>query len=217
MIWNRRGNWVINKKEITIPLTFQSQIIAQVSNVSNIKPNWFWAGHFIQCLIIPPIGLVRIEDKFSVSLRDSSLFVPQIFEPNYQLKFYKADWINSLRLTIFEDSMPLNFSPEPPVINVPSAFASQTLSTTIPLATASTPFLAANANRKKLVISNNSNQDLYIDLDATAAVADHTIKIPKVTPGGFIASYELDQYTGVVSGIWAAAGTGAALVKELVA
>jgi hypothetical protein len=76
--------------------------------------------------------------------------------------------------------------------------------------------LAANANRKKLIIANNSNQDLYIDFDATASVADHSIKIPKVTNSGFIATYELEQYTGVVSGIWAAAGTGAALVREMV-
>jgi hypothetical protein len=66
------------------------------------------------------------------------------------------------------------------------------------------------------VIANNSNQDLYIDLDATASVADHAIKIPKVTANGFIATYELENYTGVVSGIWAATGTGAALVREMI-
>jgi hypothetical protein len=217
MAWLKKGTWLINKKEFNIPVVLKSQIITQVSTVSVIKPTWFWAGHLIQCLTISPIGLVRLEDQINVSIRDSSLFRPQIFEPNYQLKFYKADWIDSLKLTLFEDSMPLNFSPEPPVIDVPSQFASQTLSTTIPITATSTAFLAARVNRKKLIISNNSNQDLFVDFDATASIADHTIKIPKVTPGGFIATYELDQYTGVVSGIWAAAGTGAALVKELVA
>jgi hypothetical protein len=67
-----------------------------------------------------------------------------------------------------------------------------------------------------LVVANNTNQDLYIDFDATASIADHTIKIPKVSSSGFIASYELENYTGVVSGIWTGAGTGAALIREMV-
>ncbi|MBW4534150.1 MAG: hypothetical protein KME09_09445 [Pleurocapsa minor HA4230-MV1] len=113
--------------------------------------------------------------------------------------------------------MPINFEPAPPVVNVPNPFASAALGGTAPISTTSVAFLAANANRKKMIIANNSNQDLYIDLDATASVADHAIKIPKVSNSGFIASYELEHYTGVVSGIWAAAGSGAALIREMVA
>jgi hypothetical protein len=66
------------------------------------------------------------------------------------------------------------------------------------------------------MIENNSNQDLYIDFDATASVADHAQKLTKVSAGGSITSWSDDHYTGVVSGIWAAAGTGAALIREFV-
>ncbi|NJO97150.1 MAG: hypothetical protein HC764_14930 [Pleurocapsa sp. CRU_1_2] len=84
------------------------------------------------------------------------------------------------------------------------------------MGTASVSFLPANASRKKLILSNNTNQDLYIDFDATASVADHAIKIPKKSASGFIATYELEDYTGAVSGIWQAAGTGAALIREMI-
>jgi hypothetical protein len=109
--------------------------------------------------------------------------------------------------------MPLSFEP---VVNIPSTTASTAASFTIPISATSVSLRAANSNRKKLVIANNTNQDLYIDLDATVSIADHCIKIPKVTTSGFIATYELDNYTGVVSGIWAATGTGAALIREMV-
>lgn len=112
--------------------------------------------------------------------------------------------------------MPLNYTPDAAIVNIPSQFASTTVSTTIPLVTNSASLLSANPNRKKLIIANNSNQDMYIDFDATATIADHAIKIPKVTASGQIASYELEHYTGVVSGIWQAAGTGAALIREMV-
>jgi hypothetical protein len=109
--------------------------------------------------------------------------------------------------------MPLNFEPQ---INVPNTFASVANSTTVPISAASVSFLPVNVNRKKLIIANNTNQDLYLDFDATSSIADHTIKIPKITAGGFIATYEIENYTGVVSGIWAANGTGAALIREMV-
>jgi hypothetical protein len=149
-------------------------------------------------------------------LKTPSLFVPTIFKPSYSLKFFKVDWMPSLTLTIYEDSMPINFEPAAPVVNVPNTFASASASVTVPISATSVSFLAANANRKKLIVANNTNQDLYIDLDATASVADHCVKIPKISASGFIASYELEHYTGVVSGIWAAAGTGAALIREMV-
>jgi hypothetical protein len=214
MTWNRRGIWAISKKETTIPLVFKSQIIAQISNLSNTKPSWFWAGHLIQCLTIPTIGLVRIEQKIDVSIKDSSLFIPEIFEPNYQLKFYKADWIDSLRLTIYEDSMPLNVTPDSIVF--PNTVASSSTGTTVPVTATSVVLLAVNTSRKKYMIENNSNQDLYIDFAATTSVANHAQKIVKISAGGNITSYEDDGYTGVISGIWAAAGTGAALIREFV-
>jgi hypothetical protein len=166
-----------------------------------------------QYLNIPLVGLTRINQKINIAIEESILFVPNIFKPNYQLKFIKAEWIGALTLTIYEDSMPLNFEPN---VSLTGLNASSATSTTVPISATSVSFLAANANRKKLIIANNANRDLYVDFDATTSVADHCIKIPKVTTGGFIATYELEGYTGVVSGIWSAAGTGAALIREMV-
>jgi hypothetical protein len=213
MTWSQIDSWEITELETLLPVSFTSRLIIKVSNIAGIRSTWKWAGVFYQYLNFEPIGLTRIDSKINVLIQDSVLFVPTVFKPDYALKFYRANWIPQLTLTIYEDSMPLNFEP---VVNVPSTSASSAASFTVPTSTTSVSLLAANPNRKKLVIANNSNQDLYIDFDATASVADHSIKIPKVTASGFIANYELEQYTGVVSGVWAAAGTGAALIREMV-
>lgn len=212
MTWNRRGIWVINQKEFAIPVTFQSQIIAQVNYVSNIKPSWYWAGYFIQCLTIPPIGLVRLEDKIDVSIKDSSLFKPAIFKPNYQLKFYKADWINSLRLTIYEDSMPIVNAVD--TVIFPSTRYSSAVSSVVAPATTSTSVLAANANRRNVLIANNTNQVMVIELGATASLASTTITLAAKTAGGLVSVYEDDNYTGVISAIAPAAASGAWNVRE---
>jgi hypothetical protein len=216
MTWNEVGSWIISQPETAILSSFTSRIAIKVSEPSRSKSTWNLAGYLYSYLDIPAVGLVRINEKFNVFLKEPSLFAPFIFKPSYTLKFFKVDWIPSLTLTIYEDSMPINFEPAAPVVNVPNPFASVALTATIPISATSVPFLGTNANRKKLVIANNSNQDLYIDLDATASVADHCIKIPKVSASGFIASYELENYTGLVSGIWGAAGSGAALIREMV-
>lgn len=213
MAWLKKGIWSISKSETLIPFGFKSRLIFKVTNISGLKDTWFYAGYFYQYLKVEPLGLVRIDHKINMPIREPIFFTPQKFENSYQLKFNLADWIESLKLTIYENSMPLNFEP---IVNVPSTVASSAVSSTVPISATSVAFLAVNANRKKLMIANNCNQDLYLDLDATASIADHAIKIPKITPGGFIATYELGEYTGVVSGIWAANGTGAALVREMV-
>ena len=216
MTWDLVGSWSITDFNTLIPINFTSRLVIKISDIAGYRPTWNWAGFFYQYLELDPVGLVRLPDKIYVPILDPLLFTPQTFQPSYQLKFYNADWISSLTLTIYEDSMPLNFEPSPAVVNIPTLFASATTSTTVPISTTSISFLAASPNRKKLIIANNSNQDLFIDFDATASIADHCVKIPKVAASGFIATYELENYTGVVSGIWQATGTGAALIREMV-
>ena len=213
MSWNQVGEYGVIDIDTTLPVSFTSRLAIRVSNVALLKPSWSWAGYFVQYLEIPDFGLARVEQKNNLSIREPSLFIPAVFKPSYRLKFTKADWIPSLTLTIYEDSMPLNFEP---VINIPSSVANTGVSFTIPITTTSTTLLTPTAARKRMVVANNTNQDLYLDFDASASVADHCVKVPKVTANGFIATYELENYTGVVSGIWGAAGTGAALVREFI-
>jgi hypothetical protein len=216
MVWNEIGQWVISTPEVLIPVNFTSRLAIKVSEIVNLRPTWDWAGFFYQYLEFDPVGLARIDKKINIPTREPVIFIPDNFQPSYSLKFIKAGWIPSLTLTIYEDSMPINFEPTAPVVNVPNPFASASVSATVPISATSVSFLPLNASRKKLVVANNTNQDLYIDFDATASIADHAIKIPKVSSSGFIASYELENYTGVVSGIWTGAGTGAALIREMV-
>jgi hypothetical protein len=216
MTWNEIGQWIVSTPEILIPASFTSRLAIKATEITNLRPTWDWAGFFYQYLELAPVGQVRIDKKINVPTREAVLFTPESFQPSYSLKFIKAGWIPSLTLTIYEDSMPLNFEPAAPVVNVPNPFATATASATVPISATSVSFLAANASRRKLIVANNSNQDLYLDFDATASVADHCIKIPKVAASGFIATYELENYTGVVSGIWLTTGTGAALIREMV-
>ena len=216
MAWNQVGEYEITGIETLLPASFTSRVATRASNVALLKPSWNWAGYFTQYLDIPDFGLARIEQRHNLSTRESSLFIPTVFKPSYRLKFYKADWISSLTLTIYEDSMPLNFEPATSTVSIPSSLASAAISSTVSNSATSVPFLSLNPDRRKLVVANNSNRDLYIDLDFTASIADHCIKIPKVSPTGFIATYELEEYTGVVSGVWESVGTGAALIREMI-
>lgn len=203
----------IDSPNTLIETPFTSRLILKASNIAGYRPTWNWAAFYYQYLNVPEIGLTRIDKKNYLPILDPVLFTPTTFNPSYQLKIFKAEWIDSFTLTIYEDSMSINFEP---VVNIPSDKANSANSSAVPVSTTSILLLPANPNRKGISIANNSNQDLYIDLDATATVADHCIRLPRVTASGFIATYEKDNFNGAVSGIWGAPGAGAALVRELV-
>lgn len=83
--------------------------------------------------------------------------------------------------------------------------------TSVSQSTSSVILKAANADRKGITIFNNSqsnNHKLYISYSGTA-----TLNVPTVLAKGD--SLEDINYTGVISGIWSNAGTGAALIREL--
>ncbi len=68
---------------------------------------------------------------------------------------------------------------------------------------------ASNTSRKSLIIVNDSDQILYVKHGATAVVGtDYTWKV------GIDETVVIADYTGIVDGIWAAGGSGNALVTE---
>jgi hypothetical protein len=73
-----------------------------------------------------------------------------------------------------------------------------------------TTILAANAARLGAVIVNETNKVLYLKLGATASLTSYTYKMAPEdrveVPFG---------YTGIIDGIWSAAGSGFAQVTEL--
>lgn len=78
-------------------------------------------------------------------------------------------------------------------------------------AAASTQLLASNANRKGVVIWNESTALLYV---AYAAAASATAYTYQIVAGGYLEMAPPFIYTGIITGIWAAAN-GNARVTEL--
>ena len=75
---------------------------------------------------------------------------------------------------------------------------------------ASQTFLALNANRKGATIYNDSSALLYVKFGAVATTSDFTVRLATQS------YYEVPfNYPGRIDGIWASAGTGAALITEL--
>lgn len=75
----------------------------------------------------------------------------------------------------------------------------------------SVTLLAENANRRRLILYNESTADLYVKFGATASATSYTVKLG---PGDTYESPTDWVYTGVIDGIWSAAN-GAAQVTEL--
>jgi hypothetical protein len=75
---------------------------------------------------------------------------------------------------------------------------------------ASVTILAANTARKGAIVTNTDANALYLDLSGgTASSTSYSVA---VASGEY---YEMPYgYTGLVTGIWAADGTGSALVTE---
>lgn len=74
--------------------------------------------------------------------------------------------------------------------------------------------IKAAANDYGWVIVNDSSSTLYLKFGTAATNADYTYKVP---PEGTVESGTTGDamYGGVITGIWAAAGAGAAQVTRL--
>lgn len=86
-------------------------------------------------------------------------------------------------------------------LTVKETAATATLGVVAPSATSVT-LLTANSSRLGFAIHNDSGNTLYVKYGATASTSSYTYKI---WPGGTLIEPE---YTGIVDGIWTAAGSG---------
>lgn len=77
---------------------------------------------------------------------------------------------------------------------------------------ASVGLLALNANRKGASIFNDSASILYVSFAAVASLTAYKVAIQ---PQGYYEFAPEAIYTGALTGIWAAAGAGAARITEL--
>lgn len=89
--------------------------------------------------------------------------------------------------------------------------ASNATLTNVDDTTTATTLLPANASRLGVIVENDSTADLYLKYGAGASATSRTVKI---AAGGY---WEMPTpiYTGLISGVWATDGTGAARITEL--
>jgi hypothetical protein len=214
MAWTEVGEYLITQKETDLVVDFESMLAIKPVDFTLLKPSWDWAGYFIQFIDVPVIGQVRIEEKINLSTRQSTLIVPKFFESNYQLKFYKANWIPQFKLLIYENDMP-TFHAQDNLI-FPNNKATSSTANAIPPATTSTQLLAANANRKSALFGNATDKQMILEKGATASVTAAVIKLAPMTAGGLISYHDFDDYTGVVTAIAPSAAVGAWNVREFV-
>lgn len=77
---------------------------------------------------------------------------------------------------------------------------------------ASVQLLAANASRKDVSIFNDTAANLYVSFNGAASTANFKVQI---AAGGYYSMQPGVTFTGVINGIWDAAGAGNARVTEL--
>lgn len=75
----------------------------------------------------------------------------------------------------------------------------------------SATLLAANASRRGATITNTDANALYVKYGSTASATSFTVTIP--ANGYWEMPYP--TYTGIITGIWAADGTGSAIITEM--
>lgn len=94
------------------------------------------------------------------------------------------------------------------------AKATAAAKTSVTSAAASTSLIAANANRKMLIITNESTAVLYIDLSGGTASATSYSVVLGPTATSVSPSFTISNFTGAVTGFWASAN-GFARITEL--
>jgi len=86
--------------------------------------------------------------------------------------------------------------------------------TTVANSATSVVLLSANPDRESITIVNRSNQNFAVAFAATATTTDFTIWLPK-RGGDEYSQVTRNDYTGIVSGIWAASGDRGATITEV--
>lgn len=83
--------------------------------------------------------------------------------------------------------------------------------TTIAASTTSISLLAANTNRRNVIITNSASTPLYISFGTIASTSNYSIKL--LTGDAYESN--LIVFTGQINGIWSGSPTGNANITEL--
>jgi len=202
-------------------IIFDDKILSKYTNIPGIYNNDYFIvdasvntdSDIKQCgslhlyIDLPEIQNVRIFTKI-ILLNQPHLVRFENINTDFHLAFEKFKNFNNIDLKIYR-TMGLTFQPQTNPVLASAANKSTVASTSV-----STVLLPANPDRKGFVIVNNSNRDLYIDYATFVSASDFAQQIPKIA-AGMTATFTNNSYSGIVTGIWSAIGSGGAIIREL--
>jgi hypothetical protein len=114
----------------------------------------------------------------------------------------QATMANSAPVTIASNQSPVS-------ISQPTSSTSSL--TFVAAVTSSTQLLAANTNRKKMMVHNESTAVLYLAFGSTSSATAYTVQVPA---NSYFEMPVPPVYTGIIAGIWSSA-IGNARITEL--
>lgn len=124
----------------------------------------------------------------------------------------KTDNTGELQIDVVSSALPSGAATEATLAAISGKMSPANAALTqIPQSDTTGVILASAASRKGFIIVNESTDYLYLAFAATASAAAYTVKLQPNS----VYEKESAIYTGVISGIWSAAGAGQALVTEL--
>jgi hypothetical protein len=172
---------VRNSESFVIPITFKSEYLLVLAKCLNCRATWHKAGYLSHFIDIFPVGKTQIKEKKLILLNKPVIQSFSLFYLEYKLEFEFAEWIESLILEIYEPNMTL-FSNNPPSdtpqVGYSGDMTGQSSPAVFTLTTTAVSVLAANPNRKGLVIRNKGSKPAYLGFDATVSANNAPYIIP---------------------------------------
>jgi hypothetical protein len=160
-----------------IPILFRQEYLLISAKCRNCRSTWYKAGYLSQIVDILPLKKVQIASKILVPLNNPQLQTFAFFTNGYKLKFEAVNWIDSLTLEIYLPNMSL-FQSEPSATPNPGDFTGQSAPALFALSVTAVSVLAANPNRKGLVVRNKGNKIAYLGFVATVDANTAPFSIP---------------------------------------
>jgi hypothetical protein len=166
-----------NGDSIEIPIIFRQANLLISAKCPKCRSTWYRAGYLSQIIDILPLKKVQIANKILIPLNNPQIQTFAYFVDGYKLKFEAMNWIDSLTLEIYLPNMSL-FQSEPTSSVNPADFTGQSDPALFTLTATAVSVLAANPNRKGLVVRNKGNKAVYLGFAATVTAANAPYSIP---------------------------------------
>jgi hypothetical protein len=169
-----------NGDSIEIPIIFKQQSLLISAKCPKCRRSWYRAGYLSQIIDILPLKKVQIANKILIPLNNPQIQTFGFFVDGYKLKFEAMNWIDSLTLEIYLPAMSL-FQSEPSAIPNLDDFTGQSAPALFTLTTTAVSVMAANPNRKGLIVRNKGSKFAYLGFTTTVDANNAPFSIPAGT------------------------------------